>query len=208
MEKQTKSKGTRSNNITTSSPKKPLTENEFNLYSGINTFMPEKDIGNPSFCIHLDKKTGIDLKQKLYRLAKDDSKFKEQLNDGLAEVVNKSIMLNYKYYFKFLKEDEETFTGIITKEDVKRIKEQLGDKPRKHNIENASYEWQMFLFEVIKIIKDEEISLSIDRFTWDAGLIVLYAAYPDYLNHKNEEGQKDVLSGYVPYRQVTPLFPK
>jgi hypothetical protein len=173
---QNKSKRTRSKSRSPSSPKTPLTEDEFT--------------------------------QKLDDLAKDDFNFKEEVSDGLAEVVNESLMKHYKHFFKFSKEDEKTFNGIITKEDVKRIKEQLGDKPRKHNIENASYQWQMFLFEVMKIIKDIELSLSIDRYTWDAGLIVLYAAYPDYLNHKNEEGQKDVMSGYVGYKHLTTLFQK
>jgi hypothetical protein len=37
--------------------------NYINLFSGINVFMHEKDIGNPHFCINLDTKTRIDLTQ-------------------------------------------------------------------------------------------------------------------------------------------------
>jgi hypothetical protein len=33
-----------------------------NLFSVINIFMHEKDIGNPRFCIKTDTKTQIDLK--------------------------------------------------------------------------------------------------------------------------------------------------
>ena len=174
--RQNKSNRTRSKSRSPTSLKTPLTEDEF--------------------------------RQKLDDLAKDvdDSKFQEELNDAFVNSVNETLMMNYRHFFKFNKEYERTFNGIITKQDVGRIKEQLGKRHK--NIEKASYNWQMFLFEVIKIIKDVEISLAIERYTWDAGLIVLYAAYPDYLNHKNEDGQKDVLSGYVPYRQITPLFPK
>ena len=148
--------------------------------------------------------TEEEFKQK--SLTKEEFKIKllEQLGDiedieeifWFAERVNESLIEHHYYYFSELTEEEEEY---ITNQDIENIKNSLGTIPETDNIENASYKWQMFVIEVTKLVKDVEMPLSRDRYVWDAGLLVLFAAYPRFL-------KSGVFQGYIDYKQLEPMF--
>jgi len=138
--------------------------------------------------------TKEEFKQKLLEHLGDIEDIEEIF--GFAERVNESLIEHHYYYFSELTEEEEEY---ITNQDIENIKNSLGPIPETDNIENASYKWQMFVIEVTKLVKDVEMPLSIDRYVWDAGLLVLFAAYPRFL-------KSGVFQGYIDYKQLEPMF--
>ena len=153
--------------------------------------------------------------KKIIELAKNDNvklknAWKKRVRDmflPLAENINKKLLQHYKHWFSFTKRDAEQYIDIITKEDVDEIKKQLGPKPKNSNLENASYQWQMLLFEVIRLMKpylcrdfehtgDCDCDWRVEYATFDASMIVLFNAYPTFVNAE-----------YISYEKLdTPLF--
>jgi hypothetical protein len=123
--------------------------------------------------------------------------------------VNSSLIKQYSHYFKKMdKDEEEKFKDEITNEDIKNLRkkfQKLNDKGNPvafstyKNIEKAPYNWQKLVIEATKLLKDDvdEISLDFDRYTWDAGLLVIYAGYPKYL--------KEWHQGYVDFKHLKPI---
>ena len=138
------------------------------------------------------------------------SEFEKRVGDiGFAKQVNESLIGHYPHYFtKLRKDEEEEFKDMITNDDIKKIKDKfqkLNDKGKPvaintyRKIEKAPYNWQKLVIEVTKLLKDVEMSLSIDRYTWDAGLLVIFAAYPRFL-------KSGVFQNYIEYKQLRPMF--
>jgi hypothetical protein len=126
-----------------------------------------------------------------------------------AQHVNKSLIEHYSHYFEKMSKDEvEEFKDIITNEDIKNLRgkfQKLNDKGKPlaistyKNIENAPYNWQKLVIEATKLLKDvDEMPLAFERYTWDAGLLVIFAGYPKYL--------KEMHQGYVPFKELKPMF--
>jgi SpoVK/Ycf46/Vps4 family AAA+-type ATPase len=162
--------------------------------------------------------------EKLIHLAKNDRKaLKEAWKkhttgeditrpSSFAQSILEIILTSYTNLFYFTKEIEQLAREIITKEDIVRIKEQLngkgGKKPTFKKIEKASYQWQMFLLQVIQLIKPylcEDFKKTggcdndwrVDYATFDAARIVLYNKYPKFLDDVE----------YIAYKKLkNPLF--
>jgi len=125
-----------------------------------------------------------------------------------AQHVNKSLIKQFSHYFKKMdKDEEEKFKDEIKNEDIKKLREKFQKlngqgKPvaisTYKNIEKAPYNWQKLVIEATKLLKDvDEIPLAFERYTWDAGLLVIYAGYPKYLKHWHQ--------GYVDYKKLKPI---
>jgi hypothetical protein len=126
-----------------------------------------------------------------------------------AQHVNKSLIEHYSHYFEKMSKDEvEEFKDIITNEDIKKLKDKfqkLNDKGKPvaistyKNIEKAPYNWQKLVIEATKLLQNvDEMPLAFERYTWDAGLLVIFAGYPKFL--------KEMHQGYVPFTQLKPMF--
>jgi len=125
-----------------------------------------------------------------------------------AQHVNKSLIEHFSHYFeKMSKDEEKKFKDEITNEDIKNLRkkfQKLNDKGKPvaistyKNIEKAPYNWQKLVIEATKLLKDvDQMPLAFERYTWDAGLIVIFAGYPNYL--------KDWHQGYVDYKKLDPI---
>lgn len=123
--------------------------------------------------------------------------------------VNSSLIKQFSHYFRKMDKDEEKkFKDEITNEDIKNLRkkfQKLNNQGKPvaistyKNIEKAPYNWQKLVIEATKLLKDnvDEIPLAFERYTWDAGLLVIYAGYPKYL--------KEWHQGYVDYKKLDPI---
>lgn len=147
-------------------------------------------------------------------LTKDE--FQERLGDNydFALDVNKSLLKHFSHYFKKVTNDDKneykktygSMEGMITDEELKSIRAKFNHNHKVvaistyKNIEKAPYNWQKLVIEVTKLVEDfKEPPLSFDRYVWDAGLLVLFAAYPKWL-------KSGIFQGHIKYKQFKPMF--